>query len=475
MSDRYDLAIIGAGSGGLVGATFAARAGARVALIEKHRVGGDCTWTGCVPSKALLKVAKVAHQARTAGRFGLRAALEPVNLKAVMDYARQSIQHVYQYESPAVLRDKGIDLFMGQARFVDPHTLDVASGDGDQRRLTAKNILICSGARALIPDVEGLADVPWINYETVFDLEVLPERLLVLGGGPVGVEMTQAFARLGSRVQVFQSQSRLLPRDEPEAAEVLANCLREEGATLHLGVAVTGVKKSAAGITLQTEGAEFTGDALLVAAGRRPNVETMALEKAGVHYTAEGVPVDDNLQTSVKHIYAAGDVLGGPQFTHYAGFQAFYAARNALFPGSSKGVVQSVPWTTFTDPEVAHAGLTEAEARQRYGDDIGVRLWQMEHVDRAVTEGDTAGFIKAVHRKDGAVIGATVVAGRAGEVIHEWVLAIAHNWKIGDLSGTIHVYPTYSIANQQLASEYAIESLLGSTFGKIMKGLSGLK
>ena len=474
MGDRYDLAIIGAGSGGIVAATFAARAGARVALIEKHRVGGDCTWTGCVPSKALLKAAKVAHQARTAARFGLRAALEPVDLKAVMGHVRQSIRRVYQYESPEVLRGKGIDLIMGQARFADPQTLDVASRDGAEMRLAAKNILICAGARAAIPDVAGLTDVPAINYETVFDIEVLPARLLVLGGGPIGVEMAQAFARLGSRVQLFQRQPRLLPRDEPEASDVLADCLRQEGVTLHLGAAVTGVKKSAEDITLRTERGEYTGDALLVAAGRRPNVDTMALEQAGVPYTAGGIPVDDHLRTRVKHIYAAGDVIGGPQFTHYAGFQAFHAARNALFPGSSKGVVPSVPWATFTDPEVAHAGLTEAEARRTYGDDIGARLWPMEHVDRAVTEGDTAGFIKVVHRKDGTVVGATVVAERGGEVIHEWAMAIAHTWKISDLSGTIHVYPTYSIANQQLASEYAIEAFFGGTFGKILKGLSGL-
>jgi pyruvate/2-oxoglutarate dehydrogenase complex dihydrolipoamide dehydrogenase (E3) component len=474
MGDRYDLAIIGAGSGGLVAANFAAAAGARVALIEKHRIGGDCTWTGCVPSKALLKAAKVAHQARTASRFGLSVSLEPVNLKAVMDYVRQSIASVYQHEAPEVLRRKGLEVFMGQARFADPHTLKVARADGETT-ITAKSILICSGARPLTPSVEGLQDVKYLTYETIFDVDALPERLLVMGGGPIGIELAQAFLRFGSEVSVFQSQPRLLPRDEPEAAEVLARVLTEEGARLYLNSNVLAVSQTGDAITLRTNEGVFTSDALLVATGRRPTVDSMDLQNAGVHFTAQGISVDENLQTSVKHIYAAGDCSGGPQFTHYAGYQAFYAARNALFPGSSKGVVQSVPWTTFTDPEIAHAGLTEAEAREKYHNEIGVRVMQMERVDRAVTESDTAGFIKVIHKKDGTVVGATVVAERAGEVIHEWALAIAHSWKVSDLSGTIHVYPTYSIANQQLASEYSIEAFLGTTAGKLLKRLSGLK
>lgn len=474
MSERYDLAIIGAGSGGLVAATFAARAGARVALIEKHRIGGDCTWTGCVPSKALLKAAKVAEQTRRASRFGIQARLEPVNLKAVMDYVRKSIAEVYHHEEPDVLRGKGVDVFLGYGRFTDAHTLNIVLAEGN-REITAKNFIICSGARPVMPPVDGLSSIHYINYETVFDMEVLPRRMLVMGGGPIGIEMAQAFLRLGSEVHIFHTHSRLIPKDEPEASEVLAKCLCEEGATLHLDMKINSTRQTAAGITLATNEGEFTGDVLFVATGRTPNVEAMDLENAGVHYTARGIPVDDNLQTNIKHIYAAGDCLGGPQFTHYAGYQAFIAARNALFPGSGKGLVQSVPWTTFTDPEIAHAGLTEEEARAKYGSDIGVCRWQMEQVDRAVTESDTAGFIKVIHKKDGLVVGATVVAERAGEVIHEWALAIAHNWKIGDLSGTIHVYPTYSIANQQLASDYAMESFLGGTTGKILKRLSGLK
>ena len=476
MSASCDLVVIGAGSGGITAAQFAARAGARVVLIEKDRIGGDCTWTGCVPSKALLKVARVAHQARNASGFGLSTTtVGPVDITEVMDYVRRSISEVYRYETPEVLRREGVDVRIGRARFEDAHTLTIASAENDTT-VTAKKILLCTGARPTIPSVRGLSDVPYLTYEQVYDLEALPEHLLVVGGGPVGAEMAQAFQRLGSRVSLFQGPSRLLPRDEPGAAETLARILRDEGVELHLGARVTGVAPHYGGVVVRTDESEVRGDVLLVATGRTPNVDTMDLLRAGVSFTERGVPVEGSLRTNVKHIYAAGDVVGGPQFTHYAGYQAFIAARNALFPGASKGVAESVPWTTFTDPEVARAGLTEAEARDKYRDgDVGVRVVPMERVDRAVTESDTEGFIKVVHKKDGTVVGATVVAERAGESIHEWALAISNKLKMSDLAGTIHVYPTYSIANQQMASAYAVESFLNSKAGKILKKLGGLR
>ncbi len=461
MSETHDLAVVGAGSGGITASRFAARSGARVALIEGHRVGGDCTWTGCVPSKALLKAAKVAHGTRIASGFGLGAAMtEPVDLKRVMDHVRGTISRVYRHETPEMLQREGIDVRIGWATFRDPHTLGVVSASGETT-VVAKSIILCTGARPAVPGVEGLSDVPYLTHEQVFDLEALPERLLVMGGGPVGVEMAQAFGRLGSRVDLFGGSPRLLPRDEPEASEVLARVLSEEGVGLRLGSRVAGVALSDGGIVVRTDEGEAEGDALLIAAGRTPSVDGMNLARAGVRFTEWGVPVDRSLRTNVRHIYAAGDVVGGPQFTHYAGYQAFVAARNALFPGSSRGVVEPVPWTTFTDPEVAHAGLTEAEARAgRRGANVGVRFLPMELVDRAVTDGDTSGFVKVVHGKRGAVIGATVVAQRAGEAINEWALAISHRLKLGDLASTVHVYPTYSIANQQLASAYSVEKLL---------------
>lgn len=477
MTGSCDLVVVGAGSGGITAARFAARAGARVVLIEKDRIGGDCTWTGCVPSKALLKVARVVHQARNASGFGLSATtVGPVDLKEVMDYVRRAISKVYGFETPEVLRQEGVDVRIGRARFEDANTLAVASAEGETT-ITAKKIIICTGARPTIPNLQGLSDVPYLTSEQIYDLEMLPEHLLVVGGGPVGVEMAQAFRRLGSRVSLFQESAHLLPRDEPEAAETLARILRDEGVGLHLGARVTRVAPRDGGIVVHTYAGEVEGSVLLVATGRTPNVDTMELLRAGVRFTEGGVPVDGSLSTNVKHIYAAGDVVGGPQFTHYAGYQAFIAARNALFPGASKGVAQFVPWTTFTDPEVARAGVTEAEARNKHrgADDVGVRFMPMERVDRAVTENDTDGFIKVVHRKNGTVLGATVVAERAGEAIHEWALAISNRLKMSDLASTIHVYPTYSIANQQLASAYSVESFLKSKVGKALKRLANLR
>ncbi|HET9964221.1 MAG TPA: FAD-dependent oxidoreductase [Rubrobacter sp.] len=476
MTASCDLVVIGAGSGGITAARFAARAGARVVLIEKDRIGGDCTWTGCVPSKALLKVARVAHQARNASGFGLSATtVGPVDLREVMDYVRRSISEVYRFETPEVLRREGVDVRIGRARFEDANTLAVASAEGE-RTITAKKILLCTGARPNIPNLQGLSDVPYLTSEQVYDLDALPTHLLVVGGGPVGVEMAQAFRRLGSRVSLFQGPARLLPRDEPEAAETLARILRDEGVGLHLGARVTSVALGDGGVLVRTRVGEARGDALLVATGRTPNVDTMDLPHAGVRFTEGGVSVDGSLRTNVKHIYAAGDVVGGPQFTHYAGYQAFIAARNALFPGASKGLAESVPWTTFTDPEIAHAGLTEAEARNKYRNgDVGVRFVPMERVDRAVTESDTEGFMKVVHKTNGTVLGATVVAERAGEAVHEWALAISNKLTMSDLASTIHVYPTYSIANQQLASTYSVESFLKSKAGKVLKKLGGLR
>jgi pyruvate/2-oxoglutarate dehydrogenase complex dihydrolipoamide dehydrogenase (E3) component len=369
-----------------------------------------------------------------------------------------------------------VDVRIGWARFEDANTITVASAEGETT-ITAKKILLCTGARPTIPSVRGLSEVPYLTYERLYDLEALPEHLLVVGGGPVGVEMAQAFRRLGSQVSLFQGSARLLPRDEPEAAETLARILRDEGVGLHLGACVTDVaRRGSGGVVVRTNESEVGGDTLLVATGRTPNVDTMDLPRAGVSFTQRGVPVNSSLRTNVKHIYAAGDVVGGPQFTHYAGYQAFIAARNALFPGVSKGVVESVPWTTFTDPEIARVGLTETEARNKYrGAHVGVRFVPMERVDRAVTENDTAGFVKVVHGKHGTVLGATVVVERAGEAIHEWVLAISNRLKMSDLAGTIHVYPTYSIANQQLASAYSIESFLKSKVGKALWRLSGLR
>ncbi len=469
MNEPYDLLIIGGGSAGLTAAGFAVQLGARVALVEKHRIGGDCTWTGCVPSKTLLKAAKVAHQMRTAARYGLTPVEPVVDLKSVMAHVRAVIAEVYHEESPEALRADGIDVFLGPARFLDSHTL--AAG---QDTLTARHVLIATGAHPFSPPVAGLEDVDYLTYESIWNLEVLPQHLLVVGAGPIGCEMAQAFRRLGSQVTLIVSRDRLLPRDGPAASRVLGEVFEAEGIDLRHNTRAEHAWRDENGIHLVAGDDELVGDALLIAAGRRPNVDGLDLEKAGVAYSAKGIQVDDYLRTSQRHIYAAGDCIGSHQFTHYAGWQAFMAVRNALLPGASKGVTDLVPWTTFTDPEVAHIGLTEEQAREKHSDAVMTCQWPMERVDRARVERDTAGFIKLVHKKDGTLLGATVVAERAGEMIHEWIVALDRGLKVGDLANTIHVYPTYSTASMQAAAAIRVEQLLGGTSGKVIRGLARL-
>ena len=460
----FDLVILGAGSGGLTAAGFAAQLGAKVALVEKYRIGGDCTWTGCVPSKALLKAAKVAHEVRTASRFGISTNQPVVEMANVRAYVRHAIEQVYQVETPEELYKRGIEVIQGAGRFIDPQTIQVGG-----QLVHGRAFLLTTGARPRIPCIEGLRDVPFLTYEQIFDNDRLPRSMIVIGGGPIGMEMAQAHQRLGSDVIV--AADRLLPKDEPEAREVMRRVFEREGARFLWGRAKS-VRKQDGEIVVASDGEEARGDLLLIASGRQPAVAGLDLEKAGVAYSEKGIPVDAHLRTNVKHIYAAGDVTGGYQFTHFAGWQAFQATRNALLPGSSPGITDLVPWVTFTDPEVAHVGLTEEQAKLRFGESVTVYRWEMTHTDRAICEDDRDGFIKLITTRDGSLLGATVVNARAGETITEFIVAMKHGLKVSDLAGAIHAYPTYSTPVQQLAAEMATEHTLAGVPGKIIRGIS---
>ena len=459
-----DLVVIGAGSGGLTAAGFAARLGAKVALVEKHRIGGDCTWTGCVPSKALLKAAKVAHEVRTAARYGITAQPPATDMGKVRDYVKAAIQSVYQFERPEDLQSQGIEVVLGEARFLDATSIGV-----NGRAIHAKHFLVTTGAAPFIPEIAGLRDTPYVTYEQIFDNDRLPESLIVIGTGPIGMELAQAYQRLGARVTVIGD--RILPKEEPEAGEILEHALQREGLRFLRGRAVS-ARQDGGGIVVATAREEERGDMLLVASGRKPNVDGLDLEKAGVQFSAKGIPVDDHLRTNIKNIYAAGDVAGGYQFTHFAGWQAFQAVRNALLPGSVSGFSDLVPRVTFTDPEVAHAGMTETEAREQFGRAVKVCRRALDHVDRAICENDKDGFIKLIAGTDGTILGATIVAGRAGEAITEIVVAMKQGMKLPDLAAAIHAYPTYSTPIQQMAADMAIEQMLSGTAGKLLLGLS---
>lgn len=469
MAEAYDLVIIGAGSGGLTAAGFAAQLGGSIAIVEKYRLGGDCTWTGCVPSKALLKIAKVNHEMRTAARYGLTPAQTAVDLQAVMSAVHGVIGEVYQGESPEVLRANDISVLMGNASFLDAHTISV---NGDP--ITAHHFLLTTGAHPFLPPIDGLDTVSYLTYESIWGMDVLPKHLMVIGAGPIGCEIAQAFRRLGSEVTLIEGEERLLFKDDPTASKVMTEVFREEGITLRFGVTVGRVRQNGKTIHVTAGDEEFSGDALLVAVGRRPNVAGLALEKAQIAYSPQGIQVDKHLRTSQAHIYAAGDCTGGYQFTHYAGWQAAIAVRNALLPGAAKGTRDAVPWATFTDPEVAQAGLTEPQARERFGDAVMTCEWPMHRVDRARTEGHTGGFLKLVHKKDGTLLGVTIVCERAGEMIHEWIVALEHNLKVGDIAQTIHIYPTYSTASMQAAAEIRVAQVLGGLSGRVIRGVSHL-
>ena len=468
MQESYDLIVIGGGSAGLTAARFGAQLGLRVALTEVERVGGDCTWTGCIPSKSLVKAAKIAHDIRAANRYGLNAVKPVVDLKAVMARVKAVSEEVYQGESPDTLRSEGIEVFFGPARFLDSGMVRV--GDA---KLSGRKFVIATGARPVSPSIPGITEVSYLTYETVWELQDLPERLLVIGGGPIGCELGQAFQRLGSKVTLLEAGPRLLPKDEPEAGNLISARLIEEGVDVRLGASVKRVWQQGMTVHADAGREELRGDALLLAVGRTPRVDNLGLEQAGVAYTARGIEVDARLRTNRRHIYAAGDCLRGYQFTHYAGWQGFMAVRNAFLPGATKAVLGQVPWATFTDPEVARVGLSEAQARASHGDKVCVANWPLAKIDRALTEGDPQGFLKVVYRNNGAVLGATIVAPRAAEMVQEWGLAIDKGLKIGDLTNSLHIYPAYTMGNMQAATDVRVNQLLAGISGRLVRVLAG--
>lgn len=462
---EFDLAILGAGASGLIAADFAVQLGAQTALLDKGPIGGDCTWTGCVPSKSLIKVATVAHHARVASRYGVGTSVPIINMTEVRAYLRATIQQIYTPTTPEALEKKGMNVFIGPARFLDPHTVEVGT-----QRIRARKILINTGAEPRIPTIAGLSEVPYSTYKEIFENDRLPQHLLVVGGGPIGCEIAQAYRRLGSSVTIIAEH--LLPREEPEVSELLNRVFAQEG-IVRIPARAESARKQDGRITVETKAGAASGDLLLVAVGRAPLVNGLGLEAAGVRYSERGIEVNKHLQTTARHIYAAGDVIGGAQFSHLAGWQGFQAVRNALLPGNNVGTSAAMPHITFTSPEVAQIGLTERIARDRFsGDNLKIRSFDINKVDRAVNEDDRMGLIKIIARGNGAILGATIVGERAGETITEMAVAMRNRLKLSDLAATIHPYPTYSTGIQLLATKMAVERVFSGTSGKMIRGSS---
>ena len=473
--DTYDLTIIGGGSAGLVLAVAGAKLGKKTALVEKHRIGGDCLWTGCVPSKALLKAAKVANYIRDAEKYGITSTDATPDWQRVMEYVRGT-QHVIEeeHDNPERFREMGVDVIFGNGHFESSDTFVVEDTENDQlRTLKSKRFVISTGSRPVAPSIPGMESCDYLDSENVWELEAFPNRLLVVGAGPIGIELGQAFHRLGADVTIAQRSERILTKEDTDVSEQMLGYLREEGLTIRLNTNIAQVAQNQEGINAtfsnsESETTEQTFDKILIAAGRAPNVEGLELDKIGVRVGKRGIEVNNRLQTNIKNIYAAGDVIGHYLFTHVAAFQAQLLIRNIFFPFSKTINYAVVPWTTFCDPEVARCGLTEAEAREKYGD-VDVFTLDQSDVDRAVAEGETLGFSKVIaSRWTGKILGVHLVGANAGEVIHEYVLAMQERIPLRKLSGMIHVYPTFSSSVWRVAGKWFSESTLIQTLRKLL-------
>ncbi len=446
---NYDIAVIGAGSGGLSVAAAAAQFGRKVVLFEKGKMGGDCLNYGCVPSKALIAAAKQAHGVRSGGKFGVAAQEPVIDFQAVHDYVHRVIAAIEPNDSQERFEKLGVHVVRAEARFRDR-----ASIEADGKVYTARRFVIATGSRAAIPPIPGLAEVPYFTNETLFENTVRPAHLVVIGGGPVGLEMAQAHRRLGSRVTVIEALDPL-GKDDPELTGVVIKALISEGVDILARTPVKSVHKTKAGIAVATDGrGTIEGSHILVAAGRIANVEGLNLEVAGIAYTRTGITVDAGLKTTNRKVYAIGDVAGGLQFTHVAGYHAGLIIRNALFRLPVRNRTGIIPWVTYTDPELAHVGLTEAQARQQFGDAVKAVRWHFHDNDRAQTEGKTQGLVKAVIGKGGRILGAGIVGAQAGELIQPWVLAMSNGLKIKAFVNMVAPYPTLGEASRRAAIGY---------------------
>lgn len=450
----FDVVVIGGGTAGIVAAQSVAASGRRALLVEESRLGGECTWNGCVPSKALIEAARLVHQTRRAGRFGVRVEPAVVDFPAVMGHVRDRIQAIAAFEDAAHLAGSGVEVRIGRARLGPGPRLFV-----DEEPVATRRVLICSGSRPATPPIPGLADCPFLTNETLFDLDRQPERLIVLGAGAVGLEMAQAFARLGTSVEVLDVVASLLPREDPDIARAAFGILEREGVGLRLGSDIQAVRYGDGGYEVEYlrsgERKVIAGDALLVATGRRPNIDGLGLEAAGVEARRSGVVVDDHLRTTAPGVFAAGDVTGILPFTHVAAYQGRLAARNALGK-RQRADYRVVPWVIFTDPEIAHVGLTEPEARSGHSP-IRTAVLPFSAVDRAVIQRDAQGLVKVITGSKpalgfaggGDLLGAHLIGPGAGDLIHEFALAMRLHAFSGRLAQTIHAYPTMALGVQQ--------------------------
>ncbi|MEP5727735.1 MAG: FAD-dependent oxidoreductase [Sulfitobacter sp.] len=445
---KTDVLIIGGGSGGLSVAAGAAQMGAEVVLLEGHKMGGDCLNFGCVPSKALIASGKAAYAQQHSAQFGVADVTAKVDYGAAKDHVADVISQIEPMDSVARFEGFGINVIQEFGHFISPD--EVQAGD---TTIKARRIVIATGSAPLVPPIPGLDTVPYETNETLFELREQPEHLLIIGGGPIGLEMAQAHLRLGSKVTVIEGV-KALGKDDPELAEVVLNSLRDEGLVIEENAMAAEIRGKAGAVEIETkDGRVFQGSHLLLAVGRKANTDKLNLEIAGIKPARGGVEVDAGLRTTNKKVYAIGDVAGGLQFTHVAGYHAGVIIRSMLFGLPSKAKTSHIPWATYTDPELSQVGLTEAQAQKQHGSALEVVRFPYHHNDRAIAERKTKGLIKVMVVK-GRPVGASIVGYQAGELISLWALALANNMKMSEIAGMVAPYPTIGEINKRAAGAY---------------------
>lgn len=444
---KTDLLVIGAGSGGLSVAAGAVQMGADVTLLEGHKMGGDCLNYGCVPSKALLAAGHAAHAMTMGAAMGVSPVAPVVDYAKAKDHVAAVIDTIAPVDSQERFEGLGVRVIREFGRFVDARTVEAG-----EHRITARRVIIATGSSPFVPPIPGLAQVPYQTNETLFALREKPDHLLIIGGGPIGMEMAQAHVRLGCKVTVIEG-AKALGKDDPELAAIVLDALREEGVEIIEGALAQQISGSDGDITVETSAGTFHGTHLLMAVGRKPNIEKLNLEAAGIETSRAGIKVDNRLRTTNKKVYAIGDVAGGLQFTHVAGYHAGLIIKEVLFGLPAKVKTAHIPWATYTDPEMAQVGLTEAQARDKYGVQLEVARFEFHHNDRAIAIRQTKGLIKVMVVK-GRPVGASIVGHQAGELIATWSLAIANGIKMAGISAMIAPYPTIAEVNKRAAGAY---------------------
>ena len=470
--ERYDLCVVGAGSAGLSVAAGAAQLGLKTVLIEAGRMGGDCLNTGCVPSKALLAAAKLIHAHRHPALAGVPPHDVETRRQAVNAHVQGAIAALAPHDSVARFEGLGVRVVRGHASFLGRDSLTVAG-----ETIRARDIVLATGSRPALPKIPGLDPREVLTNESLFDVETVPEHLIVIGGGPVGIEMAQAHRRLGAGVTVLQ-RGTILPKDEPELVDVLRQGLRTEGIEIVENAEIRSVRHEAGRHAVEIAGTGgsrvITGSHILVATGRQPNVEGLGLAQAGVKFSASGIATDARLRTSNRHVHAIGDCTGGPMFTHVAGYHAGIVIRQLAFRLPAKVDDSALPWVTYTDPELAHVGLTLAEAKARHGDRAKSLVKTLGGLDRAVAEGRTEGMLKLVALPNGRILGCSILAPSAGEMIGLWCLAIAKEMTLRDLTSLVLPYPTFSEISKQAAGEWYRPTLFGERTRRLVRILRKL-